>query len=332
MKNKVYMIMGNVYYRNALNEITEFLTSKGIPELVRFTTRTVRSGEEEGREYYFHSKKHMDNMELLNKCPIPYSDDYYGFSRVALESLTHNNESFYCVGNWGDYETLEVILCGLYDIVGIYIEEDPVSLDSDTCSRMNTEYMEVNSELDSVAKKYSRYFINKANLSKIHGFLLEEWLSNKRAYVSGKMTGLDDYGRKKFSDAKLYLKSKGYEVFCPSDIGVINTWEWEDYMKYCISELSKCDVVFMLDGWEDSRGAKEEYRIAQLLKIPIDYLNDETIIINAYKDDIKNFIKSVDELKMKCDSSEIVSNLLSEISKSVKSLSRFIGDEECPDD
>lgn len=47
--------------------------------------------------------------------------------------------------------------------------------------------------------------------------------------------------------------------------------DWKVYMSACLKELVWCDAIFMLKGWEDSKGAKLEYKIAMELGIGIKY-------------------------------------------------------------
>lgn len=35
-------------------------------------------------------------------------------------------------------------------------------------------------------------------------------------------------------------------------------FDWAEYMKICIPMLSCCDVIILLDGWQNSKGAKAE--------------------------------------------------------------------------
>jgi hypothetical protein len=42
-------------------------------------------------------------------------------------------------------------------------------------------------------------------------------------------------------------------------------------MKVCIQALCKCEWVYALNNWEDSKGAKMEIDIAQQLGMPIYY-------------------------------------------------------------
>ncbi len=53
------------------------------------------------------------------------------------------------------------------------------------------------------------------------------------------------------------------------------TWSWLRCMVVCLWHLvHKCDAIYMLPDYKESRGARIELRVAKLLKYPIVY--DET--------------------------------------------------------
>lgn len=83
-----------------------------------------------------------------------------------------------------------------------------------------------------------------------------------RIYISGPITGTDDY-QKRFAKAEEYLKQQGYEVVNPARVnGQMPELKWEEYMNMSMTMLSLCDMIFMLRGWKESRGAKLEHDYA----------------------------------------------------------------------
>ena len=84
-----------------------------------------------------------------------------------------------------------------------------------------------------------------------------------RVYISGPITGTNDF-EQRFEAAENNLKAQGYEVFNPAKCNLVmpGTATWEDYMKLCEAMLSCCDTIYMLRGWENSRGAVKEYHLA----------------------------------------------------------------------
>lgn len=105
-----------------------------------------------------------------------------------------------------------------------------------------------------------------------------------RVYVSGQITGLkpEEY-EPLFYAAEAKLQADGYEVTNPLRIAKGIAPElidpathtereiWRTIIKADISELMKCQAIYMLPNWERSEGATLEHKIAEGLRIPIDY-------------------------------------------------------------
>lgn len=86
-----------------------------------------------------------------------------------------------------------------------------------------------------------------------------------RVYISGPMTGYPDDNFPAFNAKAAELEAEGYEVENPAAKGVIDGWEWSDYLRYDLRVLTECDAVYTLDGWEGSRGASLEMHVAKAL-------------------------------------------------------------------
>jgi hypothetical protein len=48
--------------------------------------------------------------------------------------------------------------------------------------------------------------------------------------------------------------------------------EWQEAMKICVANLVKCDGIALLQGWQQSKGAALELKLAQELCIPVVYV------------------------------------------------------------
>lgn len=97
-------------------------------------------------------------------------------------------------------------------------------------------------------------------------------------YISGPISGINDY-KERFAKAKKKLEAQGFSVCNPVDLDSLvkchfSDPTWVDYMKIDIRFLCVCDSIFMLKGWENSRGAKLEHHIAQELGMKIYYEED----------------------------------------------------------
>jgi hypothetical protein len=96
-----------------------------------------------------------------------------------------------------------------------------------------------------------------------------DWRTHERVekkskvYISGPITGRDMTECKvDFNSAELWLTGLGYDVVNPLSYDVIENRSWEDYMKRDLKLLLDCDYIYLLDGWESSRGARLEYNVA----------------------------------------------------------------------
>ena len=106
-------------------------------------------------------------------------------------------------------------------------------------------------------------------------------------YIAGPITGVDGY-ESLFPRADEVLRFTGYETRNPAKCAPLRTPlekakpysrfmpgrrppepSWHDYMRQCLRTIAQVDGVALLDGWEDSRGAAWEHRIAtEVLAIP----------------------------------------------------------------
>lgn len=87
-----------------------------------------------------------------------------------------------------------------------------------------------------------------------------------KVYISGGITGIGNY-KERFDAAEEYLKAQGYKVFNPTCLPPI--FEWKQFMALDLLALCFCDTIYMLEGWESSRGAQLEYKEAVRLKLNI---------------------------------------------------------------
>lgn len=83
-------------------------------------------------------------------------------------------------------------------------------------------------------------------------------------YISGPISNTDDY-LYRFNKAEAQLE---YDLFIPiNPARILNELpvsylEYKDLMRLCLDLLSMCDCIYMLTGWESSKGASLEYEFA----------------------------------------------------------------------
>jgi hypothetical protein len=79
-----------------------------------------------------------------------------------------------------------------------------------------------------------------------------------RLYISGAMTGFPDLNFPAFHAMAATLRAAGHEVVNPAEINPDPTAEWTDCMFEDLKQLTGCQGVVMLPGWEASPGAQIE--------------------------------------------------------------------------
>ena len=103
-----------------------------------------------------------------------------------------------------------------------------------------------------------------------------------RVYLAGPMRGVKHYNFPQFNDAAARLRKQGHVVVNPADLdrkyngfdamalpedhdwGSIPTeFDLDVCIRRDIEAVLWCDAVVLLDGWEDSAGAKAEAAVAK---------------------------------------------------------------------
>ena len=67
-----------------------------------------------------------------------------------------------------------------------------------------------------------------------------------------------------FSKAENKLIEDGYSVVNPAKVNSMlpQDTDYEEYMKMSMCMLDMCDYIYLLKGWQESRGANREYGYA----------------------------------------------------------------------
>lgn len=96
-------------------------------------------------------------------------------------------------------------------------------------------------------------------------------------YIAGPMTGYPNYNFAAFDKARDKLNAEGWTVVSPADIDRENGFDalksddpeivTKEFMKRAmradLDALQRVDAIYMLDGWQDSKGAMAEYHVAK---------------------------------------------------------------------
>lgn len=83
-------------------------------------------------------------------------------------------------------------------------------------------------------------------------------------YISGPITGTTDY-MERFASAEKMLCDFGCVPVNPAKVNAQLPKEtsYNQYMKMSLVMLDMCDSIYMLDGWENSKGARLEKAYAE---------------------------------------------------------------------
>ena len=84
-----------------------------------------------------------------------------------------------------------------------------------------------------------------------------------RIYISGKITGTDDY-ISRFNKAEIEMINQGYEVVNPATMldHLPTSTTHKEYMHVSYALLDICDGIYLTHGWQNSVGAVLEYDYA----------------------------------------------------------------------
>jgi len=112
--------------------------------------------------------------------------------------------------------------------------------------------------------------------------------SNKKIYIAGAMTGIKDFNFPSFDDARDWIVQCGGVAINPADIDRAFGFEgigmsgdhselgWSksklgDVIARDIKALSECDAIYLLEGWESSKGANIELAFALMIDLEVFY-------------------------------------------------------------
>lgn len=99
-------------------------------------------------------------------------------------------------------------------------------------------------------------------------------------YISGPITGVLQ-STIRFRETEKWLRNDGHKVLNPMDIEdpTDNNLEeeelWIYYMKVALKMLLTADCIYMMEGWEKSKGARMEFQVATELNIPVHYAHED---------------------------------------------------------
>ena len=92
-------------------------------------------------------------------------------------------------------------------------------------------------------------------------------------FISGKYSGKVEENIAFAETFARVLWDEGYTVVCPhlntANFDEDGATSWKDYLAGDLEILSRCDIVFALPNWKDSKGSKIEIDYALRQSIPV---------------------------------------------------------------
>lgn len=80
-----------------------------------------------------------------------------------------------------------------------------------------------------------------------------------KIYISGKMSGMTESRiKRRFGEVAEFLRNEGFTPVNPAVMLDNPGLDYHEYMKIDYKMISVCDAIYMLEGWEESEGAKKE--------------------------------------------------------------------------
>jgi hypothetical protein len=90
-----------------------------------------------------------------------------------------------------------------------------------------------------------------------------------KIYVGGPMRGYKDLNFPAFNKAAQDLTDQMWEVINPVDLNPDPNADYIECMRKDIAALTTCQAIYLLKGWEKSKGATFEFMVARTLELQV---------------------------------------------------------------
>ena len=154
-------------------------------------------------------------------------------------------------------------LCGRTSSVGIEC------MQPDNQKKWNEKQALLNAR--GIARKVSaRYKQPSAKACK----KFEPHLEGPKVYIAGPISGVRGYEHN-FERAAKLLRANRYEPVSPIAPGLVEGYEYRDYINRGLRMLEVCDLICMLPGSQNSPGARLEMHYAALCGLPMVQVSED---------------------------------------------------------
>lgn len=103
----------------------------------------------------------------------------------------------------------------------------------------------------------------------------QEWLDGevvaksnpKKIYIAGPMTGYENFNREAFNSRAEQIAATGDIAINPAILP--DGLSQAEYMQICLAMVQCADAIYLLEGWDESKGAMAELSLAEKLGLQI---------------------------------------------------------------
>lgn len=153
-------------------------------------------------------------------------------------------------------------------------EQEPDTVIVTTNRELVTRYIDFDDAQPDFQRLVAAHPHRQFRMMTIKPLLQTTALKVKRIYIAGPMTDLPKFNYPAFNNEAQRLRSLGYHVENPAENPEPPCKSWLGYMRMALPQLITCDIIALLPGWQDSKGARIERSLAVDLSLRVLYAQE----------------------------------------------------------